>query len=88
MGGLDFGCEAHFNQPNLLFSRACSEPNRDYPRWDFDRICAECWEMLSRGWFNCENVVQPVVKFEDAAQTYMDIFDDPSNSVKLGVTFE
>jgi len=86
-GGLDFGCEAHFNQPNLFFSRACSEPNRDYPRWDFARICAECWEMLKRGWFSCENLVDPVVPFDKAAQTYMDIFRDASNSVKLGVSY-
>jgi len=87
-GGLDFGREAHFNQPNVFFSRACSEPNRDYPRWDFARICAECWEMLKSGWFNCENIVQPVVPFMDAAKTYMEIFHNPENSVKLGVSFD
>jgi threonine dehydrogenase-like Zn-dependent dehydrogenase len=86
-GGLDFGQEAHFNQPNLLFSRACSEPNRDYPRWDFNRICAESWEMLVNGWFNCENIVQPVVCFNEAAATYMDIFKDPGSSIKLGVSY-
>lgn len=36
--GLDFGAEAHLNTPNIIFSRACSEPNRDYPRWDEQRI--------------------------------------------------
>jgi hypothetical protein len=36
--GLDFGGEAHLNIPNLVFSPACSEPNRDHPRWSFTRI--------------------------------------------------
>lgn len=87
VGGLDFGREAHFNQPNLLFSRACSEPNRDHPRWDFDRICRTAWDMLKDGRLACENIVDPVVPFGDAAKAYMDIFDDPSQSVKLGVTY-
>lgn len=86
-GGLDLGREAHFNQPNILVSRACSEPNRDYPRWDFDRICSTCWEFLSKGLIKCENIVDPVVPVEEAAEAYMAIEQDPSRSVKLGVEF-
>ena len=86
-GGLDLGYEAHFNQPNILMSRAFSEPNRDYPRWDFDRICATCWEMLSTGKIKCENIVNPVVPIEQAADMYMQIEQNPNNSVKLGVSF-
>jgi len=87
-GGLDLGWEAHFNQPNILISRACSEPNRDYPRWGFQRICDTAWQMLADGWLDCESVVDPVVPFKDAAQAYMDIYRDPSDSVKLGVRFD
>lgn len=86
-GGFNLGREAHFNQPNILLSRACSEPNRDYPRWDFDRICAVCWDMLGKGLIKCENIVDPVVALEDAADAYMAIEQNPSSSVKLGVTF-
>ena len=86
-GGLNFGMEAHFNQPNLIFSRACSEPNRDEPRWNFDRLCATCWELLSKGLIRCENIVQPVVPFEEARDTYLRIERDPSDSVKMGVSF-
>ena len=86
-GGLDLGREAHFNQPNILLSRACSEPNREYPRWDFARICEASWEMLSRGLIRCENIVDPVVPFEEAAAVYMRIEQNPSDSVKLGVRF-
>lgn len=84
-GGLNLGREAHFNQPNILISRACSEPNREYPRWSFDRICKECWEMLAKGLIKCENIVDPVVRMEEAADAYMAIEQDPVSSVKLGV---
>ena len=84
-GGLNLGREAHFNQPNILISRACSEPNREYPRWSFDRICKECWEMLAKGLIKCENIVDPVVSMEEAADAYMAIEQDPVSSVKLGV---
>lgn len=86
-GVLDLGREAHFNQPNILISRACSEPNREYPRWDFGRICATCWEMLGKGQIHCENIVDPVVPMDNSADAYMEIEQDPSRSVKLGVSF-
>ncbi len=86
-GNLNFGLEAHFNQPNIIFSRACSEPNRDYPRWTFDRNNATCWEMLSKGMLSCEDIVDPVVDFENVAEAYLDIEQNPEKSVKLGVQF-
>ena len=86
-GGLNFGREAHFNQPNILISRACSEPNREYPRWDFKRICDASWEMLCKGLLKCENIVDPVVSIDEAADAYMKIEQNPNESVKLGVKF-
>lgn len=86
-GLLNLGREAHFNQPNILLSRACSEPNREYPRWDFDRLCKASWEILSKGLINCENIVDPVVSIEEAADMYMHIEQNPNESVKMGVKF-
>ena len=86
-GGLDLGLEAHFNQPNILLSRACSEPSREYPRWGFERICNTCWEMLKTGKIDCESIVDPVVPFDAAAETYMRIESDSGSSVKMGVEF-
>ena len=86
-GGLDFGAEAHFNIPNLIFARACSDPNRDHPRWDFARIMDTCWQLLSDGKLQCEEVVQPVVPFAESAQAYQEMDLHPENSVKLGVEF-
>jgi threonine dehydrogenase-like Zn-dependent dehydrogenase len=85
-GGLDLGREAHFNNAKIVFSRACSEPNPDYPRWSWRRIEETCWKMLSEGMLNCEGIVDPVVPFEESASGYernVDLF--PDQSVKLGV---
>lgn len=87
IGGLNLGKEAHFNQPNIILSRACSEPNREYPRWDFKRMCDVCWEMLAKNLIKCDNIVDPVVHIEAAAQAYMDIEQNPVKSIKLGVEF-
>ncbi len=88
-GGLHFGEEAHFNMPDIIFSRACSQPSREYPRWSFDRIMKTCWEMLSNGWINCENIIDPVVDFKEIAEAYKELVDEhPEKSIKLGVNFK
>ena len=43
--------------------------------------------MLRKGLIKCENIVDPVVALEEAADAYMAIEQNPSSSVKLGVTF-
>jgi len=86
-GGLNFGMEAHFNRPSLIFSRACSQPLREHPMWDWDRNKRACWEMLSAGMLDCEAVLDPVVSLEQAAIEYMNIDTKPEVSVKLGVDF-
>lgn len=87
-GGLDFGADAHFIIPNIIFARACSDPNRDHPRWDFGRIMAVCWQMLAEGRFQCEDIVFPVVPFSESAQAYQEMDYHPEKSIKLGVTFD
>jgi threonine dehydrogenase-like Zn-dependent dehydrogenase len=85
--GLDFGREAHFNNAKIIFSRACSEPNPDYPRWSRRRIEDECWRMLENE-LNCEEIVDPIVPFKDAGYGYEEYVDrSPEKSVKLGVRF-
>jgi len=66
--GLDFGAEAHYNVPKIVFSRACSQPDRDHPRWDNDRIYATGWRLLCEGRLTGEPIVQPVVAFDDLAE--------------------
>jgi threonine dehydrogenase-like Zn-dependent dehydrogenase len=86
--GLDLGREAHFNNAKIVFSRACSEPNPDYPRWSWRRIEEVCWKMLAEGQLNCEGIIDPVVPFVESAEGYENYVDqNPEKSVKLGVKF-
>jgi len=82
--GLDLGAEAHHNIPNVVFSRACSEPGRDYPRWDNERIYDACWELLVEGRLTGEPVVRPIVPFDDLLSAYPRIASDPETYLKLG----
>jgi threonine dehydrogenase-like Zn-dependent dehydrogenase len=87
-GGLNLGREAHFNNAKMIFSRASSEPNPDYPRWGWKRIQETCWELLETNQLNCEEIVDPVIPFAEAAEGYEEYVDrSPEKSVKLGVTF-
>jgi threonine dehydrogenase-like Zn-dependent dehydrogenase len=87
-GNLDLGREAHYNNANLVFSRASSEPSRDHPRWDRQRITTSCWSMLASGEIDCERVIDPVVSFAEAPRAYEEFVDrNPQNTVKLGVAF-
>jgi threonine dehydrogenase-like Zn-dependent dehydrogenase len=84
--GLNFGREAHFNNAKIVFSRAASEPNPDYPRWDRKRIEDTCWELLMNGYLNCEDIIAPIVPFEESAEAYMKYIDrQPQLSIKMGI---
>jgi threonine dehydrogenase-like Zn-dependent dehydrogenase len=85
--GLDLGAEAHFNRPRIVFSRACSEPNPDYPNWSEERLFEVAWHLLSSGALQVEPVVQPVVAFDDLLVEYPKIATHPGENVKLGVVF-
>jgi hypothetical protein len=85
--GLDLGAEAHQNRPNIIFSRACSDPNREHPRWDEKRIYAFCWQLICAGRLCGDEVVTPVVPFEQLPTEYPKIATAPETNVKLGVKF-
>jgi threonine dehydrogenase-like Zn-dependent dehydrogenase len=82
--GLDLGAEAHHNIPNIVFTRACSEPGRDYPRWDNERLYDVAWALLAEGRLTGEPIVQPVVPFEDLLTAYPAIASEPDRYIKLG----
>lgn len=87
--GLWLGQEAHFNNGRILFSRACSEPNPEYPRWDRHRIEDVCWELLMNGYLDCEDIIYPVVPFEECAEGFLEYVDrHPEKSIKLGIEFQ
>jgi len=85
--GLDFGGEAHLNRPNIIFSRACSEPNREHPRWNENRIYELCWRLICEGKLNGERIVTPVVPFDELLNEYPKIETHPELNIKLGVKF-
>jgi threonine dehydrogenase-like Zn-dependent dehydrogenase len=85
--GLDLGAESHLNIPNIIFSRACSDPNRDHPRWDNDRIYACCYQLILQGKIEGEKVVWPVVAFDELINAYPKIADDPASTLKIGVQY-
>ena len=68
--GLDFGAEAHFNRPSIIFSRACSEPNPEHPNWNEDRLLEVAWRLLCDGTLRCEPIVQPIVSFDTLLTEY------------------
>jgi len=85
--GLDLGAEAHHNVPSIVFSRACSEPLRDHPRWDNARLYDTAWALLASGRLTGEPIVQPIVRFADLMTEYPGISTDPGRYIKLGVRF-
>lgn len=86
--GLDFGAEAHFNCPKIIFSRACSEPNPDYPNWNEARLMDVAWRFLASGAIQTEPIVTPVVPFDALLTEYPKIATHPAENIKLGVLFE
>jgi len=82
--GLDLGAEAHLNLPRIVFSRACSQPDRDHPRWNEGRIFDTCWRWLCDGRLTGEPIVTPVVAFDDLAEEYPQIASHPERYIKLG----
>lgn len=86
--GLWLGQEAHFNYGKIIFSRACSEPNPEYPRWSRRRIEDVCWKLLMNGYLNCEDIIDPIVPFEECAEGFCEYVDrHPEKSIKMGVDF-
>ena len=86
---INFGREAHFNNAKIVFSRAASEPNPDYPRWNRKRIEDTCWELLMNGYLDCEDIIDPVVPFKESAEAYMEYVDqNPELSIKMGIEYK
>lgn len=85
---LHFGQEGHFNQQKIVFSRACSDPNNDHPRWSFSRIKEEAWHILSQNLVSGDDIVTPVVRFSEAPAAYRDlVMGHAGHCIKLGVEF-
>ncbi len=86
--GLDFGGEAHMNRPHIVFSRACSDPNPDHPRWSWSRIQETVVGMIHHSVIDGSKIMSEPVNFADLLTEYPKIATDPGRSIKLSVTYE
>jgi threonine dehydrogenase-like Zn-dependent dehydrogenase len=85
--GLDLGAEAHLNVPQIVFTRARSDPNRDHPRWSDARLYDTCWRWICEGRIDGDAVVDPVVAFDDDLPAACEqILSTPEAGIKLGVS--
>ena len=84
--GLDLGAESHMNIPQIVFSRACSQPSRDAPRWNEQRHFTTCLRLICEGKLRGEDVVTPVVSFDRLAEEYPKIATELRTHIKLGAS--
>lgn len=85
--GLDFGAEPHRHRVNLVFSRGCSEPDRDHPRWTEKRLYDTCFEMICRGVIGDRGICSAVPETQ-LADEYQRVAAGTSSCIKMAVVYE
>jgi threonine dehydrogenase-like Zn-dependent dehydrogenase len=80
--------EWHRNRLTIVSSRDGSEPFRDHPLWNMQRLYAEAFALLREGRLSVEGLVHPIVPFSESAEAYRAIDEAPEKSIKLGVVYE
>jgi len=86
--GLNLGEEFHVNRITMLSgARVESEPYREYPLWDRRRVYDTVVELFRRGALDAEEIVWPVVRFEEVVEAYRMVDERPGEVIKLGVTY-
>jgi threonine dehydrogenase-like Zn-dependent dehydrogenase len=86
--GLRLGEEWHINRITMRSSRSISDPNRDHPMWDSERIKEVSFQLLKEGKLSVEGLIRPIVKFEESADAYRLIDEHPEEVIKLGVVYK
>ena len=85
--GLLLGEEFHINQLQLVSARAQSLPMRDAPGWTLERLVNLGLSWLADGRIRTDGIITPIVPFEESADAYRMIDEQPEQSIKLGVRF-
>ena len=85
--GIDFGGEAHMNRQRIVFSRACSDPNPDHPRWDETRIIESVWHFIQSGALKGDAIIDEPVAFATLTEAYPEIAAHPELHLKLSVRY-
>jgi len=87
--GLNLGEEWHFNRQIMVSgARVESEPYRDHPRWDRERIYRTVIHLLRRKKLTVDGLLDPIVNFEDVIEAYKLIDEEPEKTIKLAVRYE
>jgi len=87
--GLRLGEEWHFNRQVMVSgARVESEPYRDYPRWDRQRVYMTVLELFKRRALRADGMLSPIVSFDEVVDAYRAIVEKPEDSVKLGVRYQ
>jgi len=62
-------------------------PSREAPLWNLARLEATVVEFFRRGWLTSDGIADPVVPFAQAANAFLDTFQNPADAIKLCVRF-
>ena len=86
--GFSLTGEFHRNRLEIRTVRPPSEPLRDAPRWDYDRLDEEAFALVRDGRLSADGLVDPVVPIEEAADGLRFVDERPEESIKLGVSYD
>ena len=84
--GLYLGEEFHFNRPNIISARACSDPQRD-PFWNEARIFETLIRLFVQGNIKPYGLPAPIVKMDDLPEAYGKIIHAPDEVIKVAVRY-
>ena len=76
--------EWHRNRITIVTTKG-SEPMRDHPLWNQQRMLEEAFALLREGRLSVEGLVHPIVSFSESAEAYRKIDESPAKSIKLGI---
>lgn len=85
--GLRLGEEWHLNRITMCSSRSISDPNRDHPHWDSQRIKECAFRLLREKKLSVAGLIAPIVPLDQAAEAYRLIDEAPERCVKLGIVY-
>jgi threonine dehydrogenase-like Zn-dependent dehydrogenase len=84
---LDLSDEWHFNRLTMVSgARVESEPYRDHPRWDRERVYETVFECFERERLSADGILTAVA-LEEAPAAYERLADDPTDCLKLAVEY-
>ncbi len=85
---LNLGEEWHFNRHIMVSgARVESEPYRDYPLWNRERVYQTVIEFFKKKLLRVDGLLSPIVQFKDVVEAYRMLDERPEETIKLGVRY-